>query len=127
MSPTVHHDIQAANRTFEAEVVGKRNFDALNRVYTKNARILPPGADMIHGRDNIKSFWRTAVDSMDLSSAKLETVDFEELGHTGVEIGRATLSFKKPGAQPLTLKYVVVWKQEDGMWKWHTDIWNPNS
>jgi ketosteroid isomerase-like protein len=24
-------------------------------------------------------------------------------------------------------KYVVCWKQEDGRWKWHVDIWNQNS
>ena len=127
MNPTTSQDIQVANRTFEQEVIGKRNFDALDRVYTANARILPPGADMISGRENIKSFWRGAAKSMNLKSAKLETVDFEALGNTGVEIGRATLTFNTPGAQPLKLKYVVVWKQEDGQWKWHTDIWNPNS
>jgi ketosteroid isomerase-like protein len=127
MSLTTSHDIQAANRTFEQEVIGKRNFAALDRVYTVNARILPPGADMISGRENIKNFWRAAAESMNVSSAKLETVEFEALGNTGVEIGRATLTFHTPGSQPLQLKYVVVWKQEDGMWKWHTDIWNPNS
>jgi len=27
----------------------------------------------------------------------------------------------------LEVKYVVYWRQEDGRWKWHVDIWNPNS
>jgi hypothetical protein len=27
----------------------------------------------------------------------------------------------------LDVKYVVVWKREDDLWKWHIDIWNPNS
>jgi len=21
-------------------------------------------------------------------------------------------------------KYVIYWRQEDGRWKWHVDIWN---
>jgi hypothetical protein len=25
------------------------------------------------------------------------------------------------------VKYVVYWQQEDSRWKWHVDIWNPNS
>jgi len=24
-------------------------------------------------------------------------------------------------------KYVVYWRQEDGRWKWHVDIWNANA
>jgi hypothetical protein len=34
----------ATNRIFEEEVVGRRDFGALDRVYTRDARILPPGA-----------------------------------------------------------------------------------
>jgi len=58
---------------------------------------------------------------------KLETLDFQPLGDTGVEIGRATLVFRAAGSSPAVMKYVVVWKREDGAWKWDVDIWNPNS
>jgi hypothetical protein len=27
----------------------------------------------------------------------------------------------------MNAKYVVYWRQEDGHWKWHIDIWNPNA
>jgi hypothetical protein len=37
------------NDLFNAEVFGKRNFEALDDIYTENARILPPGAEMISG------------------------------------------------------------------------------
>ena len=33
--------IRETNRVFEEEVVGRRNFGALERVYTRDARILP--------------------------------------------------------------------------------------
>jgi ketosteroid isomerase-like protein len=36
----------------------------------------------------------------------------------------------EPGGQAasqLEVKYVVYWQQEDSRWKWHVDIWNPNS
>ncbi|MGH9786529.1 MAG: DUF4440 domain-containing protein, partial [Terriglobia bacterium] len=59
-----------------------------------------------------------------LKSVKLTTVDAESLGDSVVEIGRADLGLS--GGQTLTVKYVVVWKQEAGQWKWHVDIWNPN-
>ena len=42
-----------------------------------------------------------------------------------VEIGSAALTrSRRTGG--VAVKYVVHWKQEDGTWKWHVDIWNPN-
>jgi ketosteroid isomerase-like protein len=43
---------------FNVEVIGKRNFEALDQIYTADARILPPGAPMISGREAIREFWR---------------------------------------------------------------------
>jgi ketosteroid isomerase-like protein len=127
MSPSLTQDVQATNRIFEEEVGGKRNVAALDRVYTVNARILPPGAEMVTGRENIKAFWRGAIQSLDVESVKLETVDFQLFGDAGIEVGRATLVFRASGAAPAAMKYMVVWKREDGAWKWDIDIWNPNS
>ncbi|HLG95688.1 MAG TPA: nuclear transport factor 2 family protein [Bryobacteraceae bacterium] len=126
MTPTMAQDIQATNRLFEEEVAAKRNVEALDRIYTEQARILPPGSEMVAGRENIKAFWRGAIDSLDVASVKLETVDFQPLGDGGIEIGRAILSFRA-GSTPAVMKYVVVWKREGGVWKWDVDIWNPNS
>ena len=127
MSPSMTHEIEATNRIFEQEFVANRNPDALNRVYTADARILPPGAPMVTGRENIKAFWKGAIESLNVASVKLETVNFQPLGDGGVEIGRATLAFRAASTPPAEVKYVVVWKREDGCWKWDIDIWNPNS
>src|SRR5579863_6495130 len=118
MSPSMTHEIEATNRIFEQEVAAKRNVAALDRVYTVNARILPPGAEMVTGRENIKGFWRGAIESLDVASVKLETVDFQPLGDGGIEIGRATLVFRAAGSAVAVMKYVVVWTREDGVWKW---------
>ena len=127
MSPSMTHEIGTTNRIFEQEVAARRNTEALDRVYTRNARILPPGAAMVEGRENIKTFWRGAIEALDVSSVKLETRDFQQLGDSGVEIGQATLMFRAAGSAPAVMKYVVVWKREDGAWKWDVDIWNPNA
>jgi ketosteroid isomerase-like protein len=126
MSPALQLEIQKTNRTFE-EAVAARTVDPLDAVYTANARILPPGSEMVSGRENIKEFWKGAIEALNVKAVRLETVDFELLGDTGYEIGRATLEFAAADAPPATVKYVVVWKQEDGAWKWHVDIWNPNA
>jgi ketosteroid isomerase-like protein len=126
MNPTLAPDVQETNRVFEEEVVAHRNLEALDRVYTQNARVMPPGSEMILGLQNIKSFWQTAMNTMGLSAVKLQTIGFEPLGTAGVEIGRARLEFAA-GEPPTEVKYVVVWKQEDGDWKWHVDMWSPVS
>jgi len=79
---------------------------------------------MVEGREHIKSFWKQAIAAMGATSVKLTTVDAEAAGDSVVEVGRADLTVA--GGQVVTVKYVVQWKQEDGTWKWHVDIWNPN-
>jgi ketosteroid isomerase-like protein len=113
------------NDLFNAEVFGKRNFSALDQVYTSDARILPPGAPMVSGREGIKKFWSDLVLSINAKSAVLSSVDVMPAGDGVVEIGRATLTIE-PASQ-IEVKYVVYWRQEDGQWKWHVDIWNQNS
>ena len=63
-----------------------------------------------------------------LTKAVLSTVDATMAGDGVVEIGKADLTFQPDGheASEMTVKYVVFWKQEDGLWKWHVDIWNAN-
>jgi len=119
----------ATNDLFNTEVFGKRNFDALDRIYTTNATILPPGAPMISGRQAIKEFWSNLIESADAKSALLSSVEVTPTGDGVVEIGRATLTVQPEGgaSAEMDVKYVVFWLEEDNRWKWHVDIWNQNS
>ena len=116
----------ATNRIFEEEVVGRRDFGALDRVYTRDARILPPGAAMIEGLDAIKDFWRSSVEGMDVTVVRLITLDVTPLGDTAIEVARGEIE-TRGGAAPIPIKYVVAWKREAGSWRWHVDIWNASA
>src|SRR5437667_6726703 len=116
----------ATNDLFNKEVFGRRNFGALDDVYTADARILPPGAPMISGREAIKKFWTDLVQAANAKSAVLSSVEVIPAGDGVVEIGRATLAFVD-SPDEMQAKYVVYWRQEAGRWKWDVDIWNPNS
>jgi ketosteroid isomerase-like protein len=116
-------EMSRTNRIFEA-CVAARDLSGLDDVYTSDARILPPGGDMITGRPAILQFWQGAIEALNVSSVELETVDCEQSGDTIWEIGRATLHVAQ--APAAHAKYVVIWKREAGAWKWHVDIWNPN-
>ena len=72
---------------------------------------------------------RDVIESLNATSAELTSVDVMPAGDGLVEIGRATL-MAAPQGQPaaqMDVKYVVYWRQEDGRWKWHVDIWNSNA
>jgi ketosteroid isomerase-like protein len=125
ISDSVKAEMQKVNGLFGETVVKGRNFAALDQIYTINARILPPGADLIEGRENIKGFWQAAVAGMNVQDAKLVSVNAHLAGDSIIEVGRAQLFL--PDGQSAEVKYVVEWKQEDGAWKWHTDIWNMNA
>ena len=116
--------MQQTNERFSTEVVAGGNFDALDHIYTSGARILPPGASLMQGRDQIKGFWQQAVQGLGIKSAQLSTIDAEQAGDTVVEIGKAEL--RLADGNTVEVKYVVHWKQEDGAWKWNVDIWNMN-
>lgn len=117
------------NQRFNVEVFGKRNFDALDQIYTTDARILPPGAPMISGRAAIKTFWSDLVRDANAKSAVLTSIDVMAAGDGAVEIGSAVLTIAPPGLpeSQMEVKYLVFWREEDGLWKWHVDIWNPNA
>jgi hypothetical protein len=79
-------------------------------------------------RQAITDFWANLIQSVNAKSAALASVDVMPAGDGVVEIGRATLTVAPQGqTTEMEVEYVVYWRQEDGKWKWHVDIWNPNS
>jgi len=121
--------MQSTNARFNAEVFGKRNFDALDEIYTEDARILPPGGEIVSGRKAIKEFWSNLIQSVNAKSAVLTSIDVMPAGDGAVEIGLANLIIEPEENKPteMGVKYVVYWKQENRHWRWHVDIWNQNS
>jgi ketosteroid isomerase-like protein len=119
----------SVNDLFHREVFVKRNFAALDDVYTANARILPPGAPLVSGREAIKDFWSNLIQSVNATGAVLQSIDVMPAGDGLVEIGTAklTISPQGQGTTEIEVKYVVYWRQESGKWKWHVDIWNQSA
>lgn len=113
--------IKAVNENFMATY--KRGDSAgMAALYTENGQLLPPGSDVVEGKEGIQAFWQSVMD-MGIKEAKLETVELEDHGTTAIEVGRYTLS-GEGGAVMDSGKFIVIWKQEQGQWKLHRDIWN---
>ena len=116
--------IEQLNEKFAA-AFNKGHAAAVAAMYTEDAVVLPPGADMVRGRENIRAFWaKTAEQIQDI---KLTTVDVKPLGPDAArEIGTFSLKTKGPQPQEVSGKYVVVWQKAGNDWKLATDIWNSN-
>jgi ketosteroid isomerase-like protein len=124
LSAATQSGMRKTNDLFCSAAIGQRNMKVLDHIYTADAHIMPPGAEMIKGMAAIKDFWLHAITGLDIKGATLTTVSAEAAGDDVVEIGRAELT--TGGGQKVPIKYVVHWKFEENAWKWHTDIWNMN-
>lgn len=113
--------ISAAYEKF-VDAVARGDADAITGLYTEEARILPPGGDIVSGRDALPAFW-AAMLGMGIKRCSFDTLEVEEHGDVAIEIGRVTL-YADGDVQIDTPKYLVVWKREDGEWRMHRDIFN---
>lgn len=119
-SEDVRSAIEAANRAFGA-AVRKGDHLAVGELYSEDARVIPPGAEVVRGRAAITEFWKQGL-AAGLSDAVLSTVDVESAGDVAYETGTARITNRD--GQTSQARYLVVWKKEDGSWKLHRDIWN---
>ncbi len=113
--------IRAANDRF-MDAFNNGDTESVAGLYTAEGQVLPPGGDVITGKAGIQVFWQALVE-MGIKSAKLETLELNEYTDTAVEVGKYTLG----GEDDQVLdqgKYIVIWRQEDGQWKLHRDIFN---
>lgn len=101
----------------------KGDFAAVANMYSEEAYLLPPGADMAKGRSSIQAFWTQAGQAV--GNLKLTTVDVKALGSDAArEIGTFSFMTKGQAQQQVKGKYVVVWEKIGGEWKIAADIWN---
>jgi uncharacterized protein (TIGR02246 family) len=116
-------DITVVNRAFEG-AARARDTDRIAALYTTDAIVMPPDGPFVKGREDIQQFWGSAIQQMGLKDVKKNILTFDDVGDTAYEVGEAALTLASGGA---TAKYVVIWKNVDGQWRLHRDIWNTKS
>ena len=120
-SNDIRKSIQAANDKFMGAF--KRGDAAgLAALYTKDGQVLPPNADFVSGQQAIQGFWQAVFD-MGIKAAEMEIIEADKHGDSVVEVSK----FKLLSGEGQVLdegKYIVIWKEDDGKWKLHRDIFN---
>ncbi len=93
----------------------------LAAVYAEDGALLPPNSEMANGRAAIEAYWA----EFHTSGIGVEITDTEVYAHS--DIGYTVGTFIAADADGATIdegKYVVIWRNVDGKWQMHRDIWN---
>lgn len=123
-STEVRDAITTANENFLA--AWKRGDAAgLAALYTKNGQVLPPNSDFVTGKEEIQAFWQTLF-GRGIKGIKLKAVEVACHGDTAIEVSEYTVHGKE-GQEFDKGKCIVIWKQQEGQWKLHRDIYNSNN
>jgi uncharacterized protein (TIGR02246 family) len=112
--------IDAGNRAF-VEAFLRGDADAVANLYTEQAQVIPPGAEVVKGRAAIAAYWRSFIET-GVKDLALSTQDLESAGNLACEVG--TVRIVGVDGNASLARYVVVWKHEGGKWLLHRDIWN---
>lgn len=121
MAENAKAEISACNRRFEA-LVKDGKIEDIGRLYTEQARLLPPDARAVTGRDAIGKFWMSAAAKLGIKSIRLETRTLDVHGDVANEVGEATIGLGAAGSAQA--KYIVLWRRVGGQWYLDVDIWN---
>lgn len=120
---TTHPDLQQRLDDV-GEILTSRDADRIGGLYASDARLMPPGSEVVTGRDAVAAFWQDATEQ-GIDTIDIEPVEVAEHGDAASRVGRATLS-AADGTTLDEVKFVELWTREDGEWRISHDIWNSN-
>ena len=93
--------------------------------YTSDACINPPNMPRMCGTAAISAFFNGAV-KMGIKNIKLTTEEVIGSDNSVAEIGKYDLQGDKEASMDKG-KFIVVWKNDNGKWKMHRDVWNSDN
>jgi uncharacterized protein (TIGR02246 family) len=114
------------NRDFAAALNAKDAKLAAS-LYTEDAVLIPPGEDMVRGRENIEAYWKAAIEDGGVRDVSVETIDAQSSGALGYEIGTFELTSNGPNGDAVkdTGRYIeLLSRGSDGKWYSTAGIWN---
>jgi ketosteroid isomerase-like protein len=116
--------VEAGNNAWN-QAFNQRNAAALTKLYTSDAKLLPPADKVVAGDKNILEFWRSLIDA-GVTDHKIETVQIEEAGNTAVVAGKWQAMGKDAQGKAAIFKgsVVKVLKRQGDTWKTSLHTWN---
>ncbi|MBX3703092.1 MAG: DUF4440 domain-containing protein [Steroidobacteraceae bacterium] len=96
----------------------------LAALYTEDAQVLPPDAEIVSGRAAIQEFHARTnpPGSAGIEIATVETLVFGDYAYR-----QGSFRLKGPGGAVSGGKFIELWKKSDGKWRIHREIWSANA
>ena len=113
--------IETGNKKF-ADGAAKRDAGVIATAYTTDAEAYPPNSGAVKGRPALQKLWQSVLDS-GIAAIELKTIEVDSQGTMAYEVGTYAMK-TKDGKVADHGKYCVVWKQVNGQWLLHRDIWS---
>lgn len=114
--------IIAARNMLYSNAVAKKDSSSFVNCYTDSLCLLPPNAPEICTKDGVGKFF-SMMQQMGIQGLLFSTKEL----FIGNEVITETGTYDLQIANNQSIdkgKYIVVWKQENGTWKMHRDIYN---
>ncbi|MDP1632654.1 MAG: DUF4440 domain-containing protein [Caulobacter sp.] len=114
--------VEARNDRFEALFAADDAAGLAAQLYTRGGRLVPPDAPDMVGPEAIAAYWTGAFGA--IATVKLETIEAVPVGAGYIAERTHVTLFGPDGAVLGGGKAVILWTQEDGVWKMQWDSWN---
>lgn len=119
----LYKEIDDGNKATAAAIL-RGDADAIANTYTNDGYVLSPSTPTIHGKENVRNFWKKVISS-GVEDVKIDTGEVHSSGDLAYAIG--TLTVTPIGGEPGVSRYVLVFKKVSNEWKLHIDIWTPSA
>jgi ketosteroid isomerase-like protein len=108
-----------------SEKVVAADYKGLTALYSEDARLFPPGKDIIAGEEAILNYW-TLPEGVSIIHHKISPVEIVVKGKKAYDYGRyeGKTKLKDGSVTDWKGKYVIVWKREGKEWRIYLDSWS---
>jgi ketosteroid isomerase-like protein len=120
-SKTLKQTFEAANQKLN-DYLSSGDAAGAASLYATKAKLLPPNAPEVSGREAIQKFWQSTIEA-GVRGLKITTVEAEGQISGGTEVSTWE-ALDKDGKVLDRGKAIVIWKVEQGQWRLYRDIWN---
>ena len=126
--PALAEDLSSTVEAGNAEwnqAFNKGDAAAVAKLYTSDAKLLPPADKIVSGDTEIQAFFKSLIDA-GITDHKIETVQVEEAGDKAVVAGKWQAMGKDVQGKAATFKGNVmkVLKRQGDTWKTSLHTWN---
>jgi len=126
--PALAQDLRSTVEAGNAEwnqAFNKGDAAAVAKLYTSDAKLLPPADKIVSGDKEILAFWRSLIDA-GVTDHKIETIQIEEAGDTAVMAGKWQAMGKDAQGKAAIFKGSVmkVLERQGDTWKTSLHTWN---